>query len=325
MSEQRHQLGHVHGATATEADDQLVCFCKDQLKAGVPVSFWEMAYMVDVHTAPGCLPTLGGLKLNLPWVDKQYAGTKGDERLAESTFRNSAYYVAPMMYLLEAVLDDSCSDRSAFDVGWTSEFDPTWSDDQLALIKMPIAFAFGSLPAILAGGVDAAAALIGFPFNEIFWHAGSWGQIYPLTGNVAAHTTMDNTGHLVTARMLANAHAMRETAGLFAKGSGRSYACEPGERGCDESVTRAAMCADTPTSMPPVLIMNKRQYKVQRLFPTPSTKKNLLGGCCIPMGRTTALRNMFTQLPVAGYNDFGYAIFRKRDCCAGVISPSSAQ
>lgn len=310
---------------STRAGDNLVCACVEQLKIGAPISFWEMSYMVDVHTAPGCMPTLGGLQLPVPWVDSQYGVITPGNQQRRSAFRHSAYYVSPMMYLLETVLDDACSDRSSFDVGWTSEFDPTWDDDQLALIKMPIAFAFSSLPGIMASGPDAVAALAGFPINEIFWHAGSWGPIYPLTGTVKDYRSMDQVGHLLATRMLAEAHAMREMAGLFSKGGGRSYGCEPGEVGCDSSVTKAAMCAGSPTDMPPQLIMKKRQYKMQRIFPTPATAKLPLGGCCSPIGRNTIASEMGTQLPVEGYKDFGYAIFRKRDCCAGVVSPASFQ
>lgn len=73
------------------------------------------------------------------WADSQYGVINKTDPIRKASFRNSAYYVSPLMYLLEVVLDDACSDRSPFDVGWTSEFDPSWSDDQLALIKMPIA------------------------------------------------------------------------------------------------------------------------------------------------------------------------------------------
>lgn len=309
----------------TAADSSPICVCPEKLTVGVPVGFWEMSYMVDVHTEPGCLPTLGGFKLPIPWGKSEYGVIAPTDPRRKSAFRHSAYYVSPMMYLLEAVLDDACSDRSPFDVGWTSEFDPTWNDDQLALIKMPISYAFGNVPGVMAAGVDAAAALVGFPRNEIFWQAGSWGPIYPLTGNVKDHRTMDGTGHLLATRMLAEAHAMREMAGLFTKGSGRSYGCEPGEPGCTGSHTRAAMCAGSPGNMPPEIIMKKRQYKLQRLFPIPASNKSLLGGCCTPIGRNLATREVGTQMPLANFKDFGYAIFRKRDCCAGVVSPASFQ
>jgi conjugal transfer pilus assembly protein TraU len=303
-----------------------VCVCSNQLKVGVPVSFWEPSYLVDVHTSPGCLPTLGGLKLPLPWNAEQEGVITSSSQQRRSAFRHSAYYVSPLMYLLEVVLDDACSDRSAFDVGWTSEFDPTWDDDQMAMIKMPVAFAFSSLPAIMAAGLDSTAAAKGFPLNEIFWHAGSYGPLYPLTGRVADFKTMDQTGHLLTTRMLATAHTMRTLdQQLFAKGAGRSYGCEPGEPGCSSSVTKAAMCAGSPLDMPVQLVMPKKQYKLQRIFPSPATSKTATGSCCKPIGRSTILTEANTHVPLSGYKDFGYAVFRKRDCCAGVVSPSTLQ
>lgn len=309
----------------TAANKTLICGCLSSLKIGTPISFWEMSYMIDVHTQPGCLPTLGGLKLPVSWVDEQYGAVHHDANRTSMAFMNTAYYVSPMMYLLGAVLDDTCSDRSPFDVGWASEFDPTWSDEELALIKMPISFAFGSIPAIMAGGVDAAAAAVGFPTNEIFWQAGSWGPIYPLTGSVNTYHSREQMSRLVTTKMLAEAHAMREMAGLFSKGAGRSYACEDGELGCDSATSRAAMCAGSPSDMPPQLIMKKRQYKLQRLFPTPQTQKLGNAGCCSPIGRTTILQEVGTELPTAGYKDFGYAVFRRRDCCAGIVTPATVQ
>jgi len=299
------------------------CLCLTSLKVGVPIGFWEMAYIVDVHTSPGCLPTLAGLELPITWNTEQYAKRESGDDLTENAFSNSAYYVSPLMYLLEAVIDDDCSDRSPFDVGWTSEFDPSWADDQLALLKMPISFVFGTLPGVLASGPDAIAANIGFPLNEIFWQAGSWGPIYPLTGTVSQYGSFDQLGRMTMTKMLAEAHAMSEVAGLFAKGSGRSYACEPGEADCSSGTTKQVMCAGSPSQMPSITIMKKKQYKIQRLFPTPESEHSLLGGCCTPIGRSSMPREMWTQLPVSGYKDFGYSVFRKRDCCGGVVSPAT--
>lgn len=313
--------------TFKSGDGAPICYCgpSDGLKVGVPVGFWEMAYIVDVHTAPGCLTTLGGIKLPLPFAQNEYGkidslGNKADAR-RRSSFRHSTYYVSPMMYLMGAVLDDSCSDRSPFDVGWTSELDPTWNDDQLALIKMPISYTFGSIPAVMAGGIDAAAANIGFPINNIFWQAGSWGPMYPLTGNVMDYKSADQNARLVTTRMLAEAHAMKELAGLFGNGGGRSYACEPGELFCDFNTSHRAMCAGSPSSFPSVSVMPKRQYKLQRMFPVGQT--SLIGGtCCQPIGRSTIAYEAGVQVPLEGYKDFGYSVFRKRDCCSGISAGS---
>jgi conjugal transfer pilus assembly protein TraU len=279
-----------------------ICICSGSFKVGTPMSFWEPAIIIDSHMTAGCFPTLGGMTLpiggNTGGTNNHLTG-KGAQ-----AFRHSTYYVSPLMYLLSAILDDSCSDRSAFNVGWTTELDPSWNDDELASIKMPIAYAFGSMPGVLAAGVDSIAANIGFPISEIFWHAGSWGPIYPLTGN-GEYSTDDQFGRLITTKMLATAHDMGELWNLFANGSGRSYGAD-------------AMCSQLPSSWPTQLIMNKRQYKVSRLYPIPQTSK-IDGLCCSPIGRSTVPVETMTQGPTTKFKDFGYIVFRKRDCCAGVI------
>ena len=287
--------------------DSPICICSGSATIGVPVSFWEPAIIVDVHTQPGCLPTLGGISLPL-------GGKMGSANLDHSygtinqNFRQSTYYVSPLMYLMEAVLDDSCADRSAFDVAWTSEVDPTWNDDELAFIRAPLAFAFGSIPAQVAAAADAVAANAGFPLSQVFWQAGSWGPIYPMNGT-GVRFSDDQFGRLITTRMLAEAHDMSELAGLFAKGGGQSYGSK-------------AMCTELPSGWPAMPIMDKRQYKISRLYPLPQTSK-INGLCCSPIGRSTVLVEPGTQIPTNKFKDFGYTVYRKRDCCAGVISPKT--
>lgn len=288
---------------------QAVCYCGAPLKVGVPTSFWEPAIIIDVHTTPGCMPTMGGTQINLPSgiSGNQYGTIASSPRSGALTnsFRHATYYVSPMMYLLQAVLDDTCMDQSAFDVAWMSEIDVSWNDDELANLKMPIAYAFGSLAAVLAEGIDGIAASAGFPISEIFWAAGTYGSMYPLTGNNKAHLSADQNGRLLATRMLAEAHDMAELASLFSGGSGKSFGT-------------TAMCAANPSGFPIQPIMDKRQYKIQRLFPLPQTTK-VNGRCCDPIGRSVLTSESMTQTPLPGWKDFGYAIFRKRDCCSGVV------
>ncbi|RFP91848.1 conjugal transfer protein TraU, partial [Pseudomonas fluorescens] len=50
--------------------------------------------------------------------------------------------------------------------------------------------------------------------------------------------------------------------------------------------------------------------------PKPETAK-IAGKCCSPIGRSAILTESNTEFPLPGYKDFGYGIFRKRDCCGG--------
>lgn len=280
-----------------------VCACTGQAKVGVPMSFWEPAIIISVHHMPGCLDTMGGVTLPL---GGQMGGSKGaNGGSSSSAFRQATYYTSPIMYLLRQVLDDNCSDRSPFNLAWTSEVDPSWNDDELANLKMPIAFAFGGMPAVLAGAADAIAANAGFPISSIFWQAGSWGAMYPLAGTSSQYVSDDQVGRLLATRMLAEAHDMSEIWNLFSAGAGQSYGV-------------GAMCAQTPMQWPIQLVMDKRQYKMSRLYPLPQTSK-VLGSCCSPIGRSTMLYEIGTMAPVPQSKDYGYMVFRKRDCCSGVV------
>ncbi|WP_301338989.1 TraU family protein, partial [Klebsiella pneumoniae] len=74
----------------------------------------------------------------------------------------------------------------------------------------------------------------------------------------------------------------------------------------------AAMGGDAMCGYYPQIIMDKRQYKLTRLYPKPETAK-IAGKCCSPIGRSTILTASNTEFPLPGYKDFGYGIFRKRD------------
>jgi conjugal transfer pilus assembly protein TraU len=64
--------------------------------------------------------------------------------------------------------------------------------------------------------------------------------------------------------------------------------------------------------------MDKRQYKISRLYPVPQTGP-ILGLCCSPIGRSTILYEVGTQAPIPKAKDYGYIVFRKRDCCSGAV------
>ncbi len=274
---------------------QPICACSNQLKVGIPVSFWEAALMVDVPTAPGCFPLLGGVSVDVG-VNKDAYGmitddVSSDIGVTRTSFRHVNLYINPVLYVAGILLDDACLDNRAFDVPWVSFADPTHNDDELAGILTPYAFPFSSMVAIKGMTADAVASLTGMPLNTIFWAAGAEGHLYPLTGNNGAHMSNERSARLQAYRVLAKLHA-----------AGTQWSTY----GTD------GMCGYYPQ-----LIMDKRQYKFERLLPFPQTKK-IAGKCCDPMGRSTLLVESATEAPLSSFKDFGYAIFRKRDCCSGV-------
>ena len=271
------------------------CSCSNPPKVGIPMGFWEMNQMTDVTSTPGCFPLLGGVKVNVGINSDAYGygRIRGENnRQTYTSFRQVNLYINPAMYIMGAVLDNSCMDNRGIDIPWVSFADPTHNDEELANILAPYAFPFASLPAIGAATVDAVAATAGFPIPEIFWAAGAYGPMYPLTGTNTAHMTNEQAARLQTVRVLAKLHA-----------AGTQWAAAGDD----------AMC-----SYYPQIIMDKRQYKLQRLAPKPQTQK-INGKCCDPIGRTTILTESNTEPPLSSFKDFGYAIFRKRDCCSGAF------
>ncbi|WP_249352751.1 TraU family protein [Pseudomonas asiatica] len=227
------------------------CTCDNPPKVGIPTSFWEFDMMTDVTTVPGCFPLLGGVKVNVG-VNADAFGYISDDQSSgigstRDSFMQVNFYINPAMYVMGAILDDTCMDNRGIDVPWMSFADPTHNDDELAGILTPYAFPFGSMLAIGAMSADAVAAAAGFPLSTIFWAAGSYGHMYPLTGRNEAHLSMEQTARLQTTRILAKLHA---------------------------AGTQWAAMGGTPCGYYPQIIMDKRQYKLTRLYPKPETAKS---------------------------------------------------
>lgn len=278
--------------------DNPVCFCDNPPQVGVSTSFWEPVYMTEVTTIPWCFPLLAGLQLDVP-VNTTKLGITDDQsrgdfnsNTAAATFRWVHGYTNPLMYVLDVLLDNACTTKGSLSPEWPTEVDPGYDDWEISTTMNPISFAVANMTAIVVGTADAISALVDFPRPELFWVAGSWGNIYPYTGWVYPHITNEMTSRLLSTRLLAWQHEFKSMAAFY---------------GPENS------CSDYGSWQP---IMDKRQYKFSRLLPFPQTEK-INGNCCGPIGRSTILVESGTEVPASSYRDFGYVIFRKRDCCSG--------
>ena len=304
----------------------MACACANPPMIGIRSGFWEPVRRVDVTRTPYCFVSLGGVSLN-PGI----RSPEGEVRLQANNTKQSSWqahwYVDPVMYYLEAVLDHPCMEQGSFDVAYMTEVDPTWNDDELTMLLNPETFLFGNPIAQAACAADCVLATVGFGSNTLFWCAGCNGSIYPFNGHVQAHVSLVQASSLVAQRMTAKLH--REFLMWGTAGDG-------------------AMCGYYPQP-----VMDKTQYKYQMLYPIPQTEKtsaicdqsaqaagscvptagacgdaNAAAGlcsqaaqdkarCCQPFGRSTAIWGAGKSFPYKG-EDFAYEIFRKRNCCLGV-------
>ena len=266
-----------------------ICICPGApIRIGLAIGFWEPARQVDVTRKPFCLVSLGGISLNpgIPAPEAaQWTRTTGP---ASSAFYQAHWYVNPMLYWFEVLLDFACLEHGGFDLAYLTEVDPLWKDDELTAIINPDAILFANPLAIAACAADCVAASVGFGLAPLFWCAGCQGGVYPMDGYLPTHIGGVQSSMLITQRLASKMH--RQLIAWAYHGA-------------------AALCG--PYFEP---VMDKRAYKTQMTYPIPNTAK-INGTCCQPFGRTTVLWGAGKEYPVQG-EDFSYLLFRKRNCCA---------
>lgn len=269
-----------------------LCACSSPPKIGVAVSFWEPARLVEAVRTPYCFAGLGGVTIDPGIAAPAHTQPTGDIDKSVDSFYQVHWYISPLLFWLEVLLDNSCLEQNVFDLAYFTEVDPLWADSELTFILNPDAVLFANPIAQGACAADCAAATAGFPNNLLYWCGGCQGSMYPLNGWVGAHTGGVQASSLLVQRMTNKMH--REM--LIWAASGEMGQC----------------------GYYPQPLMDKRNYKMQMVYPTPNTKK-INGRCCQPMGRSTVDWGAGKEYPYSG-EDFAYMLFRKRDCCQGAAT-----
>lgn len=269
------------------------CLCT---KSGVPVpgitvGFWEPVRLVDITRTPFCMTNLGGLQLGSGDVRKISSYNRGyGKHHAHNSFYHVHYYIYPLIYWLELITDFICLEQSTFDVAYMSELDVTWNDEKLQSLLNPESFLFGNILAQGACSIDCAAATVNLPRDEMFWCAGCWGNIYPFSGANADHVGGVQASSLYTTRIIAKMHRI----GLAQ------------ETSTSDGSINGKLCRKSRA-----MKIKKSQYKLQMV--NPKTTSGEIG--CWSLGLSDMLYSKFKEYPYDG-QDFGYLIWRKKNCCA---------
>jgi conjugal transfer pilus assembly protein TraU len=266
-----------------------VCTCGSPIpRVGISVGFWEPVRMADVVREPYCFVNLGGIS-----IDPGYPAPAGAQSYEDSTNRKAFYqvhwYEYPALIWLDIITFVTCLEGTDFDIAHMSEFDVTWNNDLDSFIFFPETALFGNPVAQAACATDCVAASTGkLPMDALFWCAGCHGSMYPMTGNIGNQTSPLQGSVLLVERSTFNLHRIGAIRG---------------------SMGTDAMCGTY--YMP---IMDKSQYKTQLTYPF-TGKNHGSELACNPYGRTTTLWESGKSFPEKG-EDFGYLIWRKRNCCA---------
>lgn len=270
----------VNPDTPNPANSICICSGDPFPKIGTAIGYWEPMELLDVTRSPYCLVNLGGVKL----MDNAEDGAVAIDEPNENTgfFYVHAYHFPIMQYL--GVPMPACADSGAPVLEYLSELDPTWGNETLALILFPETILFDNVFMQLACAADALSASTWLPNDELFWCAGAQGTMYPVTGFIGEFIGGVQASVLVSERLIFKLHRL----GLMKDSSAANV--------CTETID---------------LTLPKSRYRYQMTNPIPTV--NPTG--CQPFGRTTMFWGALLESPISQEN-YGYLIWRKRNCCA---------
>jgi conjugal transfer pilus assembly protein TraU len=193
------------------------------------------------------------------------------------------YHFPLLQWIGSPLLGGSCQSTGNFEIVYLSELDPTWRNENLALIAFPETKSFlnpiTALGAQAACLLDSAIANTTLPDDKAFWCAGSQGLMYPLTGKVVEQVGPLQATTLLAERVLFKLHRLGQIK----------------DTDCHQ------LCREQ--WLP---IMPKSRYRYQLVYPHV--------GSCQPFGRTTSVWGSFMMNPLDS-DDMSYLIWRKRNCC----------
>jgi len=267
----------TEGQIDTPNPPQLPCTCPQPVRIGVTTGFWEPARRVDVTRTPYCFVSLGGVSMN-PGLPAPEGEIREQEDLTKQSKYQLHWYADPILYWLQIAMDDPCLEEGQFDVGYITEVDPTWDDDELTILLDPESALFGNPIAQAACAGDCVMATAAFGSNAMFWCAGCNGSVYPLNGHVQAHVSEIQASLLLVQRLTMKMHRQMMTFATWGE---------------------AGLCGPYPDP-----VMDKTQYKTTMLYPVPETGTTD-GKCCETFGASSAVWGAGKAYPYSG-EDFSY-------------------
>lgn len=199
---------------------QPACACTNggQTTIGLTSGMFEMNRIVETVKKPYCFPSLG-MGLNSGSLPGALAGgttssAEGGDNDSSTHFAHAHEYFFNPYEIAGMFLDFPCLETKGggLDVGYLTEPDPRWNDDLFAMLlspeSLPMANPVTAIPLELACSADAVSATaFNYPLNQLWWCAGSWGKLYPLSGTVSESNPTTANALLVARHLFSMARA----------------------------------------------------------------------------------------------------------------------
>ena len=336
------------GDRPSGANDSALCFCEGDWSTGTmptigfTVGLYVPSRIVESVRKPWCFPVLFGADMGDANLMDGAMNLGGDG--AESKKPGSPdygqytwhFYAFPLLQILGMFDLPQCNtdNYSSFDVMFVSEAFPNWYDDELSAMIHPEALIFANPIAQAARIADCTAVSVpgGEPVDSLFWSAGCWGSMYPLTGSIGT-ASEPQAASLNASRamyLISRLGFLKRTVGndtvcggqkmpVLKKSQYRvqqvfpvpeSNNADPGDNPPPPDINLAD-AGDPPTATEPTLDPAATQVPDMNL-------NNVLGGCCHGFGENTMLWGEWRTRPATG-QDFVYVLWRWTDCCVGIF------
>ncbi len=267
------------------------CICPgpfDIPSIGISMTYWSPNYISEIQRDPGCLSTLGGSQV----LGTKYTSLMGEHEDGQDGKQNGTttrmqghWYEYPVSNFISWLKKATCKSTAGFALSYMTEFDPTWQDDSWGAMYTPENVLFSNPVAQVACTVDAVSSQVGLAADPLFWCAGAWGAMYPMTGN----SQPGNGPYLVDGQVQAKFMARLHRVGMLWQTIGPSATC----------------------FYHPNPVMAKSQYRLDQIAPIAR-----FGG--LPPPVIGSLGEQLTP-PVAntpGLESTDYMIFQGEQCCA---------
>jgi len=263
-----------------------VCSC-DGESIGVTVGSWHPVRIIEVVTTPGCSPLLGGLTV-IPGMTA-FRGTvgSGDPLEHGHAFFHVHSYPFPFAAILDPFGNTPCRSQNDSAPPYFSELDPSWNLSFLGWIDSPESLFTGNPLSVAACAADAATANLDHPNDLLFWCAGSWGLIQPLSGQMRSTLGTDPA--------LTSLAGIRHQGILHRRGLGL------------QTTGDDSLCGGVPTPF-----MQKSQYRMSRIYPSPELSGNHA------IGAHTSLWAASPPVQVPGQPTL-FVLWRWEDCCLPIL------
>lgn len=284
-------LGNGNASIPDTASHKSICSCKSSkglVDPGVVLGMWEPAYLIEFVREHSCSPVLG---VELPLPTKTKLGTTGSDISSsnEYTFYHVHLYSFPLYSMMNLFSDLKCGSQDYMDMDllYASELDPSWNDEYKALLEFPETSALASVNAVESCSYDALKSMNGVVDNGLYYCAGSWGYMYPLSGYTPNLGSPAENTSLLASKLLYMLHRR-----LLLK----------------DFIGDNALCGAYKRAS-----LNKEAYRFSLVYPVPETSNSHA------LGEPVANWLGDSRVP-PGFHDVVYMVWRYKNCCLGAYS-----